>query len=101
MLIETIKNIVAIAFGVAMSINALLFVPQIIKLWHTKEAKDLSLITFAGFNVIQALGVLHGYLNHDFSLALGFFLSALTCGTITIQILYYKILSRGKVQKNV
>jgi MtN3 and saliva related transmembrane protein len=90
MSIETIKNIVAICFSIGLSINALLFVPQIIKLWRTKESRDLSLLTFGGFNLIQILGILHGYLNKDNSLVFGFFLSLISCGTITTQIIFYK-----------
>ena len=62
MYIEVLKELVEISFSISLFINALLFVPQIIKLWQTKEAKDLSLLTFAGFNLIQILAVLHGYL---------------------------------------
>ncbi len=90
MYIEVLKELVEISFSISLFINALLFVPQIIKLWQTKEAKDLSLLTFAGFNLIQILAVLHGYLKQDYVLMIGFLLSLTTCGAITIQIIIYK-----------
>jgi PQ loop repeat. len=88
--IENLKVFIEIGFSIALFVNAVLFVPQIIKLWRTKEAKGLSLLTFAGFNLIQILAVLHGYLKQDYVLMVSFLLSLITCGVITIQIIIYK-----------
>lgn len=85
------ERIIEFCFGTALFINALLFIPQIVKILQTKEVKDLSLITFAGFNIVQILAVLHGYLKHDYVVMLGFALSLLTCGIITIMIVFYKL----------
>jgi MtN3 and saliva related transmembrane protein len=53
-------------FGMAMFINAALFLPQVIKLYKTKSTKGLSLITFIGFNIIQLSSILHGYIRKDY-----------------------------------
>ena len=40
-------------FGMGLFVNAALFIPQAIKLFREKDSKELSLITFLGFNAIQ------------------------------------------------
>jgi MtN3 and saliva related transmembrane protein len=77
-------------FSLGLFINAALFVPQAIQLYRIKDSKSFSLLTFAGFNIIQIFTMLHGLLMHDYILATGFFLSILTCGTVTVMILVYR-----------
>lgn len=78
------KQIVAIVFGVGLICNALLFVPQALAVWRSKSSKGVSLITFAGFNVLQIIAVIHGVYQHDLALILGMIASLLTCGTVTV-----------------
>ena len=82
--------IVQIGFSLSLLANALLFIPQIKALFRAKEAKGVSLLTFAGFNIIQLFTLLHGLLISDYLLAFGYFLSVLTCGTVTLLIIYYR-----------
>jgi MtN3 and saliva related transmembrane protein len=84
------KDAIALVFGVGMGLNALLFVPQALTIWRSKQAKGVSLLTFGGFNALQALGVLHGYLQHDWSLAAGMAVSLATCGSVTLLALIYR-----------
>jgi MtN3 and saliva related transmembrane protein len=84
------KTIIEIFFSAGMFINALLFIPQVIKLLKTKDSHDLSLLTFAGFNLIQLFILLHGLIHHDYLLLAGAGLSLLTCGTITVLIIVFK-----------
>ncbi|MGC2656402.1 MAG: hypothetical protein WA324_00385 [Bryobacteraceae bacterium] len=84
------KDAIALIFGFGMGLNALLFVPQALTIWRSKQAKGVSLLTFGGFNALQALGVLHGYLQHDWSLAAGMALSLATCGSVTLLALIYR-----------
>ena len=84
------KNIVAWVFGFGMALNALLFVPQALAIWRTRRVEGVSLVTFGGFNVLQALGVLHGTLQHDWSLATGMAVSLMTCGSVTLLTLVYR-----------
>ena len=83
------KNIVALVFGFGMVINACLFVPQAWHLWKTKSAQGVSILSFAGFNALQLIGVLHGYLQRDYALMTGMFASFLTCGSVTLLAAYY------------
>ena len=78
------REAVAFIFGLAMVLNAALFVPQAIHLWRTKSAKGVSILSFAGFNTLQAVGALHGYFEHDYALMIGMLASLLTCGSVTV-----------------
>ena len=81
---------VAWAFGVGMGLNAFLFVPQALAIWRTRRTEGVSLLTFGGFNVLQALGVLHGTFERDWSLAIGMVVSLLCCGSVTLLTLIYR-----------
>jgi MtN3 and saliva related transmembrane protein len=85
------KEIVAIIFGLGLGCNALLFVPQIVAVWRKKTDEGISLITFGGFSILQAIGIVHGLYQQDLSLTLGMAASLLTCGTVTALTLYYRI----------
>ena len=60
-----------------------LFVPQVGHLWRTKTSQGVSILSFAGFNTLQAIGALHGYFQHDMALMVGMLASLMTCGTVT------------------
>jgi MtN3 and saliva related transmembrane protein len=78
------KQIVAILFGLGLMVNAALFVPQALKIFKTKSAKDVSLLTFAGFNVLQLIAIVHGFYQQDWSLILGMVASFIACGAVTL-----------------
>jgi MtN3 and saliva related transmembrane protein len=77
------REIVAYIFGFGMILNAGLFVPQVIHLWRTKTSQGVSILSFAGFNTLQAIGALHGYFQHDVALMVGMLASLMTCGAVT------------------
>jgi len=83
------KEIVAYVFGFGMLINAALFVPQALRIWRTRTAQGVSVLTFAGFNALQVTGVLHGYMQGDRALMTGMLASLLTCGAVTLLAAYY------------
>jgi MtN3 and saliva related transmembrane protein len=83
------KEAVALVFGLGMILNAALFVPQAIHLWRTKTAQGVSLLSFAGFNTLQAVGALHGFFQHDHALMLGMLASLMTCGSVTVLAAWY------------
>ena len=85
------KEVVAVIFGLGLVCNALLFVPQAIAVWRKKSDEGISLITFGGFSVLQAIGIVHGVFQQDWSLILGMAASLLTCGTVTMLTLIYRI----------
>ena len=82
-------------FSCGLFINALLFIPQIIRLWSRKDSKEVSLLTFGGFNIIQLTALLHGVIHSDYILTIGYALSILTCGAVTFLIIYYRIKNRA------
>jgi len=77
------RDAVAFIFGLGMVLNAALFVTQAIHLWRTRTAQGVSILSFAGFNTLQAIGALHGYFEHDYALMIGMLASLLTCGSVT------------------
>ncbi len=85
------KEIVAVIFGLGLVCNALLFVPQALAVWHKKTDEGISLITFGGFSILQAIGIVHGVYQQDFSLILGMAASLLSCGTVTALTLFYRM----------
>jgi MtN3 and saliva related transmembrane protein len=76
-------KLVDFIFAAGLFVNAMLFIPQAIRIYKNKHAKDLSLITFVGFVLSQLSAVIYGYLHHDYILAGGYVLALITCGTVT------------------
>ena len=85
------KEIVAWMFGLGLGCNALLFVPQVLAVWRKKSDEGISLITFGGFSVLQAIGIVHGVYQRDLSLTLGMAASLLTCGSVTGLTIHYRV----------
>lgn len=83
-------DFIEVIFGIGLFVNAALLIPQIIKLLKEKHANDVSLITFAGFVIINAFTVLHGIIVHDKWLVLGYSLSVVTSGIVTVLIVWYR-----------
>ena len=93
-----LTNIIEFVFSISIFANGALFIPQILSILKTKDVKDLSLITFLGFNIIQISVMLHGFLNHDKILAYGMLFAFSTCGIVTFLIIFYK--NKNKIQNN-
>ena len=85
------KEVVAVVFGLGLLGNALLFVPQAIAVWRKKTDEGISLLTFGGFSVLQAIGIVHGVYQRDPSLILGMAASLVSCGTVTLLTIYYRV----------
>ncbi|HWA93639.1 MAG TPA: PQ-loop domain-containing transporter [Terracidiphilus sp.] len=84
-------------FGLGLLGNAALFVPQAIALWRKKSDEGISLLTFGGFSVLQIVGIAHGYLQGDPSLLVGMSASLLTCGTVTVLTIVYRLRRTGRL----
>jgi MtN3 and saliva related transmembrane protein len=85
------KQFVAVLFGLALLCNALLFVPQALAVWRKKTGEGISLLTFGGFNILQAVGIVHGFYQQDLSLILGMIASFITCGAVTTLTIFYRL----------
>ena len=86
---------IEVIFSLLLFVNAALFIPQVVRLLKEKNSKELSLITFLGFCMIQLFTVLHGILHHDTFLVLGYSLSLLSCGAVTLLIIKYRPQKNG------
>jgi MtN3 and saliva related transmembrane protein len=89
-----VKDVIAALFGFGMAINACLFVPQALRLWKTRDAKGISIVSFAGFNALQFVGALHGYFQGDHALMIGMIATPITCGSITLLAVRFSYFSR-------
>ena len=93
-------TLIQFGFSISLLVNSLLFIPQILTILQHKSAENVSLLTFMGFNIIQLFILLHGVVNHDYLLVLGYLLSLLSCGTVTTLIIYYRYINpTSKAQK--
>ena len=90
MISEYFKYFVELMFSVTMFMNAMLFVPQAVKIYKTKDVSGLSIITFLGFNIFQIFTILHAYIHADYALMFGFMLALFTSGIVTFLIFSYK-----------
>lgn len=88
-----IKYFINAVFEIGLFINALLYIPQIITLWQKKHADDVSLITFAGFNIINLFAILHGFVVNDKWLVIGLSFSVVTNTTVTFLIIWYRYIN--------
>jgi MtN3 and saliva related transmembrane protein len=86
-----VQHLVSWLFGMSLFANALLFLPQIYRLYKQKDSKDVSLTTFGGFCIMQIIAILYGYFKQDPILVWGYLISLLTCGSATILICFYRI----------
>ena len=85
------RELFAWLFGLGLGCNAARFVPQAIAVWRKKTDEGISLITFGGFSVLQGIGIVHGALEHDWSLILGMAASLVACGSVTGLTVYYRL----------
>jgi MtN3 and saliva related transmembrane protein len=85
-----LQNVIETIFGLGLFINAALFLPQIIRLHKTKSSEGVSLLMFGGFCLLQLLTIFHGIIHKDYLLIVGYILSLIACGTVTVQILLYR-----------
>ena len=85
-----VKEFIEILFSLSLFINAALFIPQAIRILKTKGAQNVSLITFAGLNLMQIPLILHGYIHGDYLLMWGVSLAFFTCGSVTFLTILYR-----------
>lgn len=88
-------HIIELSFLISLLINAMLFIPQIMRLLANKDSKELSFITFFGFWLINLVTALHGFITKDYLLAYGTILSLITGGLVVWLIVYYRYWKKG------
>lgn len=85
-----ISKIITSLFAAGMFFNAVIFLPQAVKIYKLKSSKDVSLITFCGFCLTQIFAVCYGFLQGDIIMATGYISSLTTCGVVTALACKYK-----------
>ncbi len=85
-----VKEGIEFIFGIALFVNALLFIPQSMRILKEKTARGVSLLTFLGLLLIQFTIVLHGIIVHDPLLVWGYLISMVTTGSVVTLILIYR-----------
>ena len=90
MQLNFVESIVESVFALGLFVNAILFIPQAIAIYKSKNAEGQSLFTFAGFNLIQLFTIFHAYIHKDFLLLIGYFAAFISCGAVTVLIILYR-----------
>lgn len=91
-------SVIEVVFSLGLFFNAILFIPQALRIARSKSAEGVSLFTFIGFNLMQIFTVLHAYFAKDYVLMIGFLLSFITCGAVTCLALKYRRPTAVKVE---
>lgn len=86
----SISKLIEVIFSFALVVNAMLFIPQAVKIFKLKTARGVSLITFLGFLIIQFATICHGVIQGDMILIVGYAISMLTTAAVVALILFYK-----------
>jgi MtN3 and saliva related transmembrane protein len=92
---KMIVHIIEVCFSLGLFVNAFLYIPQALRIYRAKHANDVSFLTFAGFNLINLLAVLHGIVKDDKVLIIGFSLSLITNTIVTGMIIYYRFVAKN------
>lgn len=70
--------------------TTLAFLPQVIKIWKTKSAGDLSLVTFTVFTFGVALWLVYGVLTDDLPVILANIVTLMLQGALLTQMIRYR-----------
>jgi len=89
-----IRDFIEFFFSIGLVINVMLYIPQIMRLVQFKHADDVSLITFAGFNLTSLFICLHALLIGDKWLMIGYSFTCLANTVVTVLIIKYRYLSK-------
>ena len=73
---SVIEWIITLLFSLALFVNALLFIPQALKLYKEKISTSTPLASFFCFIIIQLSAVMYGFIIHDYIIISGYLLRA-------------------------
>jgi|GEM_PF-1570270 len=85
-----LKIIMEGQFGIGLIVNAMLYVPQIMRLYKEKGSRELSYLMFGGFWFLTLSQTIYGFFKHDWIMAWGNMLTMITCGTVVCLIYIYR-----------
>lgn len=75
-------ELVTIIGLIAGSLTTISFLPQVIKTWKSKSAKDISLSMFLSFCLGVVLWIIYGLLLGDLPIVIANFITLILAGTI-------------------
>ena len=75
------ENLLGVAAGV---LTTIAFVPQVLRVWRTRTARDLSLATFSIFTVGVALWLVYGVMIASLPIVLANAVTLLLAGSILV-----------------
>lgn len=87
---HVLRDMIVFYFGISLFANAMLFIPQIVKILKEKKTDEFSITTFVGFCLTQIASILYGYIQSDWILMWGYILALAACGTVTVLIFVYR-----------
>lgn len=87
---DIFKDVIDYIFGAALFLNAILFIPQAVRIFKEKTSEGVSLITFFGFLAIQLAIIFHAAISHDYLLMNGYIFSFAACATVTTLAVIYR-----------
>lgn len=90
-----LSSIIEFFFSIGLAINVLLYIPQILRLLQLKHANDISLTTFAGFNLTSLFICLHAMIIGDKWLMIGYSFTCLANTIVTALIIKYRYFSKN------
>jgi MtN3 and saliva related transmembrane protein len=85
-----LEKLIILLFGFSLFANAMLFVPQAVKIIRKKSSKGLSFITFGGFCLFQLVAISYGWIRNDNIILIGYLFSLITCGAVTLLMVLYR-----------
>lgn len=84
------REAITYAFGMALFINAMLFIPQIIRVYAQRCSKSVSMLTFVGFLAVNLLAVAYGVVRQDYLLIFGYSISTILNLILIVFIIIYR-----------
>jgi len=86
-----IHAMINILYGAAFLWTVLSAIPQITKLLRAKDSRELSIITFLGFNFIQIVTIAHAYFYKEWLLLAGVALLLSVYAYLSCLVIYYRV----------
>ncbi len=84
------KNVIQLLGLIAGACTTIAFLPQVIKTWKSRSAKDLSLSMFSIFSVGVALWLAYGFLVNDIPVIAANLITLMLASTLLVFKLKYK-----------
>ena len=82
---------ITVIYGLSLAANALLYIPQAVKIFKEKSSQNVLLVTFSGFFILLIIAFLYGVANDDKVQAVGSALGVIACGSVLFMAIIYRM----------